>query len=39
MPHGAIADRSRVRIPVKPDAYSKGKPDTCSDFIPVSVPS
>jgi hypothetical protein len=26
-------------IPMKPDAYSKGKPDTRSDFIPVSVPN
>jgi hypothetical protein len=28
-----------VWIPMKPDAYSKGKPDTRSDFIPVSVPN
>lgn len=27
-----------VRIPMKPDAYSKVKPDTSSDFIPDSVP-
>jgi hypothetical protein len=27
-----------VQIPLKPDAYSKVKPDTCSSFIPVSVP-
>jgi hypothetical protein len=27
-----------VRIPMKPDAYSKVKPDTYSDFIPDSVP-
>ncbi len=27
-----------LRIPVKPDAYSKVKPDTHSDFIPDSVP-
>ena len=27
-----------VRIPMKPDAYSKVKPDSRSDFIPVSVP-
>jgi ZIP family zinc transporter len=28
-----------LRIPMKPDAYSKVKPDTRSDFIPVSVPN
>ena len=27
-----------LRIPMKPDAYSKVKPDTYSDFIPDSVP-
>ncbi|MBM1175468.1 hypothetical protein, partial [Microvirga arabica] len=26
-----------LRIPMKPDAYSKVKPDTHSDFIPDSV--
>jgi hypothetical protein len=30
--------RDIMRIPVKPDAYSKVKPDTYSDFIPDSVP-
>jgi hypothetical protein len=29
----------QLRIPMKPDAYSKVKPDTCSDFIPDSVPN
>jgi len=28
----------RLRIPVKPDAYSEVKSDTYSDFIPDSVP-
>jgi hypothetical protein len=32
------ASRGRLRIPMKPDAYSKVKPDTYSDFIPDSVP-
>jgi len=27
-----------LRIPAKPDAYSKMKPDTYSDFIPDSIP-
>jgi hypothetical protein len=29
---------SLVRIPMKPDAYSKVKPDIYSVFIPDSVP-
>jgi hypothetical protein len=28
----------RLRIPMKPDAYSKVKPDIYSVFIPDSVP-
>ncbi|WP_114947477.1 hypothetical protein [Microvirga calopogonii] len=33
-----LALAQHLRIPVKPDAYSKVKPDTHSDFIPDSVP-
>lgn len=36
MPHAV--DHHEVRIPMKPDAYSKVKPDTYSNFIPDSVP-
>jgi hypothetical protein len=36
---GLVGSANCVRIPMKPDAYSKVKPDSRSDFIPVSVPN
>jgi hypothetical protein len=34
----ALATIPEMRIPMKPDAYSKVKPDTYSKFVPDSVP-
>jgi hypothetical protein len=34
----AVAASLELRIPMKPDAYSKVKPDIYSVFIPDSVP-
>jgi hypothetical protein len=33
-----LTGRTSLRIPMKPDAYSKVKPDIYSVFIPDSVP-